>query len=175
MKVICISGKAQHGKDTTAEYMLEELASSGKSVLVTHYGGLLKYICKTFFGWDGNKNKAGRELLQTVGTDVIRKQNPDYWVEFIADFLKMFPNLWDYVIIPDCRFPNELDVLREHGLDVTHVRVVRFNFESPLTLEQKNHPSETALDGSIPDVYIYNQGTLKDLQYEIRHKMGFIF
>lgn len=44
-----------------------------------------------------------------------------------------------------------------------HVRVTRENFASPLTKEQQQHPSETALDGMIPDFYIDNSGTLQDL------------
>lgn len=164
MKVICISGKAQHGKDTAAQFLADALKTGGYSVLVTHYGDLLKYICKTFFDWDGEKNDEGRTLLQKVGTDVIRAQCPDYWVSFIAGIMKFFPNEWDYVLIPDCRFPDELNYLKDSGFDTVHIRVVRENFKSPLTPEQQAHPSETALDGIIPDCCIKNSGTLKDLR-----------
>lgn len=41
MKVICISGKAQHGKDTTAGMMKTALESIGHTVLIAHYGDLL--------------------------------------------------------------------------------------------------------------------------------------
>ena len=98
-------------------------------------------------GWDGVKDDNGRNILQKVGTDTIRKQNPDYWVEFLSDFLHMFPNEWCYCLIPDCRFPNEITQMLLDGWDVFTVRVNRLNYESPLTEEQQNHPSETALDG----------------------------
>ena len=78
MKVILISGKARHGKDTLAGMMKEELERKSKRVLIAHYADLLKFICKNFFGWNGEKDDNGRALLQRVGTDVIRKQNPDY-------------------------------------------------------------------------------------------------
>ena len=164
MKVICISGKAQHGKDTTAQYMKDALESDGNKVLITHYGDLLKFICSSFFDWDGKKDEAGRHLLQYVGTDVIRVKEPDFWVEFIGNILKFFPDTWDYVLIPDCRFPNEIEYLRTAGMDVLHVRVVRPNFKSPLTPEQQNHPSEVSLDQVTPDLYINNLGTLRDLR-----------
>lgn len=48
MKVICISGKAQNGKDTTASFMKQTLEDKGQRVLIAHFGDLVKYICKTF-------------------------------------------------------------------------------------------------------------------------------
>lgn len=167
MRVICISGKARHGKDTSACILKEILEEKGNKVLIAHYGDLVKYICKTFFDWDGEKNVDGRSLLQRIGTDVIRKQQPDYWVSFIADILKFFDGEWDYVIIPDSRFPNEIDYLKEREFNVIHMRVIRQNFVSPLTPEQQNHPSETALDCVMPDYYINNNGTLNDLRATI--------
>ena len=74
MKVITISGKAQNGKDTTARLLKDVLEDDGNTVLIAHYADLLKYICKQFFGWDGNKDEQGRHTLQYVGTDVIRKE-----------------------------------------------------------------------------------------------------
>lgn len=167
MKVICISGKAQHGKDTTAEVLKETLETQNRSVLIAHYGDLLKYVCRTFFGWDGEKDEYGRSLLQRVGTDIIRKQQENYWVNFIVDILKFFPNEWDYVLIPDSRFPNEIDYLKDVGLDVIHVRVRRDGFISPLTEAQQKHPSETALDFVEPDYILLNDGTLRDLKKQI--------
>ena len=84
MKVVCISGKAQHGKDTTASMIKECLEQRGERVMIVHYADLLKYICRTFFDWDGNKDERGRHILQYVGTDVIRKKSPNYWVDFVA-------------------------------------------------------------------------------------------
>ena len=167
MKVICISAKAQHGKDTVANFMKECLEAKGKRVLVTHYADLLKYICKTFFNWDGQKDEKGRTLLQYVGTDVIRKKEPDYWAAFIADMLYFFEDQWDYVLIPDTRFPNEIDYLKNAGFDVLYIRVIRENFESPLTKEQQNHPSETAMDNYEADVMLYNDSTLDNLKYSV--------
>ena len=167
MKVICISAKAQHGKDTVANFMKECLESKGKRVLVTHYADLLKYICKTFFNWDGQKDEQGRTLLQYVGTDVIRVKEPDYWVGFVADMLCFFEDQWDYVLIPDTRFPNEIDYLKNAGFDVLYIRVIRENFESPLTEEQQMHPSETALDEYEADVMLYNDSTLDNLKYSV--------
>ena len=142
----------------------EALEADGYRVLITHYADLLKYVCKQFFGWDGVKDERGRSILQYVGTDVVRKQAPDFWVGFVSSILKLFYNNWDFVLIPDCRFPNEIQKLKSEGFDVTHLRVVREDFNNGLTEEQKQHPSETALDYVKPDAYIMNGGTMKDLR-----------
>lgn len=164
MKVILISGKAQNGKDTVASIMQEQLKLDNKRVLITHYADLLKYICKSYFGWNGEKDEKGRKMLQYVGTDVIRKENPGLWVDFVAQMLQYFHDNWDYVIIPDCRFPNEVSTMNDRGFDTVYVRVERKDFVSTLTQEQQNHPSETALDGYKPDFCIENSGTIKDLE-----------
>ena len=162
MKVICISGKAGHGKDTAAKFLKEQLDLGENNVLITHYADLVKYICSTFFDWNGRKDEAGRELLQYVGTDVVRSRVPDYWVRFISDMLGFFGAEWDYVLIPDARFRNEVEYLIKSGFDVTHIRIVRDNYISELTEEQQNHPSETDLDGCLPDIFVHNSGYLAE-------------
>lgn len=162
MKVICISGKAGHGKDTAALFLKEQLDLGENCVLIAHYGDLVKYVCKTFFNWDGQKNEAGREMLQTIGTDIIRSEDPDYWVRFIADMLGFFEQAYDYVLIPDTRFRNEIEYLIESGFDVTHMRIIRDNYVSDMPEEQQNHISETALDDCIPDIYVHNSGYLAE-------------
>lgn len=174
MKVICISGKARHGKDTLAGMLNEQLTAKGFRVLTTHFGDLVKYICEKFFNWDGAKDEKGRALLQYVGTDVVRKQRPSYWTDFIVSVLELFPNEWDYVLIPDCRFPNEVECFIEHGMDTTLIRINRPNFVSNLTPEQLKHPSETAMDDYPPNLYVINDGTLEDLSDSIKDILAFI-
>ena len=164
MKIICISGHAQNGKDTFATYLLDVMQLIGRDkVLIVHYADLLKYVCRQFFDWDGMKDDHGRGLLQHVGTDVVRSKAPDYWAKFIVDIISFFPDKWDYIIIPDCRFENEIQIFKDAGYDVIHARVERDGYDNHLTDEQKNHKSETALDGTTPDVVIKNNGGLFDL------------
>ena len=167
MKIINISGKAQNGKDTTALILKDKLETKNKKVLIAHYADLVKYICKTFFDWNGIKDEKGRTILQYVGTDVVRTQNPNYWIDFIKGFLTMFQNEWDYVIIPDCRFPNECFTWTQEGWSNITIRIIRHGFESNLTEEQLNHPSETSLDDYKFDYYIHNFGDVEDLKKEV--------
>lgn len=136
-------------------------------MLVAHYADAVKYVCRTFFGWNGEKDEYGRGLLQYVGTDVVRKHNPDFWVGFLSDILSMFSDEWDYVLISDTRFPNEIEFMKEHGFDLTHLRVVRPDFDNGLSDEQKKHLSETALDSVVPDAKIMNTGSREDLELSV--------
>ena len=161
-KVICISGKAQHGKDTSATILKSALEERGNKVLIFHYADLLKYLCKEYFGWNGEKDDTGRTLLQHVGTDIIRNKQPNYWVDFAVNFLKFFETEWDYVIIPDCRFPNEVSRMTKY-FHTKHIRIIRPNFNSSLSIEQLNHPSEVALDNYPCDYIIYNDSSVLNL------------
>ena len=142
--------------------MQKKLLANNNRVLVTHYADLLKFICANYFGWDGRKDENGRHLLQYVGTDVVRQRNPTLWVDFVKMMLMYFGDNWDYVIIPDCRFPNEVEPIKEN-FDAYHLRVVRPKFASSLTPEQLAHPSETALDDVEPDSTIVNDSNKSEL------------
>lgn len=166
MKVICISAKARHGKDTSAEILKNIFETQGKKVLITHYADLVKYVCKTFFNWNGEKDNYGRTLLQYVGTDIISTQQKDFWVNFIISILKFFPNDWDIVLIPDCRYSIEYELIKDN-FDTALLRIERPNFDNGLTPTQKVHISETALDNYKFDTIIYNSGSLEELKAKL--------
>ena len=174
MKVITISAKAEHGKDTVANMIKEQLEDMGYSVLITHYADLLKYICRQFFDWDGVKNEEGRTLLQRVGTETIRAKRPNYWVDFIKDILKLFEGEWDFVLIPDTRFPNEINDMKEE-FDCVAVHITRPGFENHLTEEQRKHLSEVALDEYEFDYEIINSGTIDNLRVETQDFVNSLF
>ena len=178
-KVICISGRARHGKDETGAYLKAILNEADYPAVVMHNADLLKFMCTNLFGWEGDKvgeakyevegrRLNGRELLQYVGTDIVREQEPDIWVNFLIKELDYFGHNWDYAIIPDCRFPNEIERFREEGYETIYLKVYRPDFESNLTPEQRQHSSETALDGYDPDILLINSGTLDDLRDSCR-------
>lgn len=163
MNIIPISGRAGSGKDTTAETIKEILHGAGRTVLIIHYADLLKFTLTEFLNWDGKKDRAGRELLQTVGTDIVRAQNPDYWVDYIVFMLKNVPVTADYVLIPDARFPNEISRLKDEFENVKHLRVIGREAEDVPDAEWKHHSSETSLDSYPYDIVIHNDGTTRDL------------
>lgn len=143
-KVILVSGKAQHGKDTIASYLKEIMESEGKRVFIIHYADQLKLMARQVYDWNGEKDKYGRTLLQVTG-DTVRAKNPLYFVEKVIEVIDIFKNDFDYVIVPDTRFPNEITDISK-VFPTCSIRINR-DFINPLmTEEQRNHPSETALD-----------------------------
>lgn len=166
MKIILLSGKAEGGKTTVALMIKDILENKGKKVLKVAYGDLVKYLCGKYFNWDGNKDTKGREILQQIGTNIIREKNPNYWVDFVIDFVDLFENEYDCTIIDDCRFVNEIERWGS-SWNTTALRVNRPNHISSLTEIQLQHPSETSLDDYNFDFYINSEDGLNNLKIEV--------
>ena len=93
-----------------------------------------------------------RELLQYIGTDVIRAYRNDWHVEQIA---KMIDNDEKYVI-DDVRFPNEKNMIDSLG-------GVCWFVVRPKIDNVSNHESETSISWKDFDNIIINDGTREDL------------
>lgn len=113
LKVIGLSGPMCSGKSTIARAIF----NCTQDVTLKPMAGPLKHVA-SIMGWDGKKDARGRRLLQTLGTQVGRRYNPDLWV-----------NLWKQdlpsegvVIVDDVRFINEADAIHDVGGKVFQVR-----------------------------------------------------
>jgi len=146
MQLIQISGKAGMGKDTFARELYMSLQSEGKKVLILHYADRIKEIARICYGWNGIKDDAGRKLLQDLGNNA-RKISEDIWIEEIHFILKLVAQNFDYVIIPDCRFKNEIEYWNKNtDYEQKVFRINRENFVSTLTEEAQKDATETGLD-----------------------------
>lgn len=185
MKILMISGKSGSGKDTFANIMREKLEKVGCNCITLHYADLVKYYLKQYYNWDGVKDEKGRTLLQQLGTNKVRAKFPDYWAETIAKFLAAIPNDFDCAFIPDARFPNEIEVVKQYNPNAISIRIERYNkdgtaYTNPVfTTEQLNHPSETSLDNYenfdyIIENYSDNLAELKDSADTILADIGLL-
>ena len=161
--IIIISGKSGHGKDTLANILNQKLIDYGYSVAIIHYADILKFCLKQFYQWNGEKNEEGRYLLQHVGTDLVRAKDPDFWVNIVKNFIQTLGSEFEVYIIPDARFANEINIMKDSFPNVTSIRVERIEkdkmYINPiLTLAQAEHESETSLDyyGAF-DYYVENR------------------
>lgn len=155
MRVITVSGKAGSGKDLFAGFLQQHLATKDQSVFITHYADFLKYILKQYYGWNGNKDAEGRHLLQFVGTQVFRKYDKNFWVDLLMNVFQAMGTPWDFVIIPDARFRNEITRMQEK-FDVLSIRIER-DFHSTLDDSAAAHQSETELDDFDFDLVVRNE------------------
>jgi deoxynucleotide monophosphate kinase-like protein len=90
-----------------------------------------------------------RKILQHVGTDIFRAIDPQHWVKKAREALAANPDA--RFVIPDLRFPNEADIVREFGGDV--VLIERLGGGGKTT-EHAGHASEQAWR-SIEPTYTY--------------------
>lgn len=169
-KVIIISGKSGAGKDMLAHFMKEKLESQGKKVLTIHYGDAVKWVLRDYYNWDGQKDEKGRTLLQHIGTDVVRAKYPNFWTGIVAGLVSAFEEEFDVALIPDARFPNEVEIVMDMISNSVCVRIERKNPDgSPwvnpaFTAEQLAHPSETSLDKYAFDYIVHNDDGLQELK-----------
>ena len=165
MKIILISGKAQHGKDTFCgflQYYFEPIYN----IKVIHFADALKFVCQQYYDWNGVKNELGRTILQRVGTDIVRAQDEHFWTDFVARLIKTFKHV-DYVIIPDWRFNEEIEQLSKYFdfNDIIKIRVDRGSYVPPeMTNEQLKHKSEVELDDYPFDFIIDNTSDFSQLK-----------
>lgn len=78
-----------------------------------------------------------RELLQFVGTDIIRKYKPNWHVEKMVEAINNAPT--DLVCVDDVRFPNEKNAIEDLG------GTVFFVMRPDLNVGVSNHESEVSL------------------------------
>ena len=169
-KVIIISGKSGAGKDMLAHFMKVSLEKENKKVLIIHYGDAVKWVLRDYFNWDGNKDVAGRTLLQKVGTDIVRTKYPNFWTGIVAGLISSFENEFDVAIVPDARFENEIEIVKEMNPNSVVIRIERKNNDGSdwinpaFTPEQLKHPSETSLDDYGFDYIVHNESNLTELE-----------
>jgi hypothetical protein len=86
----------------------------------------------------------------------------------VCEDIQIISDFYDVVIIPDCRFKNEVLYTKAMFPDIaTVIRITRLGFESPLTLEQQQHESEINLDDFNFDYNVYVQTGLQHLYDEL--------
>lgn len=154
--IIAFAGRKQSGKTTSAQFVANEFVGQahGHAKIYNFADPLKTDICMnvlglTFeqcYGTDNQKNElvncywnskqlTAREVMQLVGTDMFRKLQNNVWAD--ATIIKINKEKPDLALIADCRFPNEVDVVKKAGGMVIKLNRNPFN---------SDHDSETALD-----------------------------
>jgi hypothetical protein len=169
MKILSLSGKKQSGKTTIANLISDIIlkVNPKAQVHIISWADSLKEEVSKATGYSvaqiEQDKKRFRPLLQWWGTDFRREicGKPDYWICKLLQKLVKLPND-AYVIIPDTRFQNEVEALKQ-------VSAVQWRIERHLTLKDDDkHKSETELDGFVNwDGVIHNNDTIGKLKGDV--------
>ena len=210
MTIIGLVGFAGSGKGTVADVLVDKHQFTKLS-----FADGVKDCVASIFGWprhllegDTEPSRAFREkrddfwsaklgievtprwALQTMGTEAGRNVFHDkIWIYSVEKRLSEYKN----VVIPDVRFPNEIDFIKEHNGFI--VRVVRgdepvwynaayhqntgshraYLFDSNLKKMEEAYPSvhysEWAWIGSHFDYQIHNNGTKTELETNVNYML----
>ena len=165
-KIYLISGKARHGKDTFSSYLKSCYEKSGKKVIVTQLSKYIKYYAREITGWNLTEEDKPRELLQQLGTNIIRERlgKEDLFIKRMIDDIEIFSCFFDAIIISDVRLKKEIDDLRSVYPELVAINIFRPNFDNGLTEEQQRHKTEIDLDDYDKfDIRVINT-TLEELE-----------
>ena len=194
--IIGVCGFIGSGKDTVADYLQNFHEFRRES-----FASTLKDAVAAVFGWDRTmlegRTKEAREwreqvdpwwahrldmptltprwVLQYWGTEVCRKSfHDDIWIASLENKLRTSK---DSVVISDCRFPNEIQAIKDAGGKIVWVQrgilpdwydiAVNANLGHNYAVQElkmrKIHASETAWVGTNFDVILDNNGSIDDL------------
>ena len=167
--IYLISGHARHGKDTTAGFLKEFYEKDGKKVIYSRAGKYIKFYAMEMTDWDGSEETKPRELLQTLGTEVIRQKlnKSEMFIQRQLDDIEIYSYFYDAIIVPDIRLPREVDSVKEKFDNVVTIKVQRINFDTDLTSSEQKHITETAMDNYEGFDYIIINDTLDKLKKDI--------
>ena len=194
--IIGICGFIGSGKDTVADYLVNFHGFRRES-----FASTLKDAVSAVFGWDRTmlegRTAQAREwreqidpwwaerldmptltprwALQYWGTEVCRKGfHDDIWISSLENKLR---NSTDNIVISDCRFPNEIQSLKQAGGSIVWVQrgdlpdwyndAVSANQGNNVAINamklRKIHASEWAWLGSEFDTVLDNNHTISEL------------
>ena len=202
--IVGITGFIGSGKDTVAKMLVE------KGAVQDSFAAPLKDLCASVFGWprdmlqgDTVESRDLRETpdmywtrklgidqftprlaLQLLGTEIMRTHfNQDIWLDSLEYRIRKNEQQDTMVVVSDCRFKNELDLIKELNGIVVHVirdelpewyetavHANKGSVPAKHTMETrfaKVHASEWKWVGYDFDFVIKNSGTLEDLQTEV--------
>lgn len=171
MNVFLIAGKAHSGKGLVAKIIKNNL--SGVSV-ITEYSKYLKLYAKEILGWNGDDYSKPRSFLQQLGNEIIKikMDNKFFLINRMKDDLKIYENYVNNVIIADIRFPEEITSLSNLNYNMISINVLRENCNDDLSIDERKHYSENALDNCSFDYVIDNNGSLEELENKIKMIIG---
>lgn len=144
-KIFILSGKARSGKGEVSR-IIKNYYKDKKTIIIS-FGYYIKDYAKRVSDWDGREETKPRELLQQLGIELIKNKIDDkLFINRIIEDIEIFSYFYDIIIVNDARLIEEIETLKEKYSNSICIRIFRNNSDNGLTIEQKNHITETSLD-----------------------------
>ena len=191
--IIGICGFQSSGKDTIADFLIKEYGYKRLS-----FASALKDIVSIMFSWPRDKleglTKEDREwrekidpwwskslkmpqlspryVLQHFGTEIFRNHwHPDIWVKVVENKILQIleTNLYTNIVITDCRFENEINMLLRYQAKIIHVHrnmpswFNKYKMGKDVEEVKLMHKSEITWIRCFKDWEIENNGTKEEL------------
>jgi hypothetical protein len=180
MHKLAISGKMRAGKNTVASIIVEKMQYPTNQVKIVGLADPMKHMVKTMFPeastdylfgpselraqpispqyLDANGNVlTHRQALLDLGA-FGRKYNKDIWLNCLVEDAKTAKDISLY-IVPDVRFVNEFNYLKQAGF--TMIRVRR---DGGATANDISETEQDAISDSEFDFVIENNASLNDIR-----------
>ncbi len=169
MILIGLTGRAQSGKDSVADYLEVQHGFIGMA-----FADPIKNAIDVMFGEDVDDGrdkeapirwigKSPRELMQTLGTEWGRQMIcEDIWVRCLGNAMSenLDTNDPHPIVIADVRFENEARWIRNHGGKIWLIR-------RPDAAPVRPHSSEDGIPEELLNGIIDNDGTLAELHKKV--------
>ncbi len=167
MKLYLICGKARAGKDTFAKLIKQEEEKNSKKVCILKLTAPLYRWAEDYFNYDKEKDEKPRELLQTIGYDILqlKLKKKDFLLDYLITTIEVLDDYYDVGLITDGRLVHEIEVLKEKYPNIKTILLTNKK-DNKLTDEEKRHQTEIDLDDYQDFDYIVENKDMESLKQE---------
>lgn len=167
MKLYLICGKARAGKDTFARLIKQEEEKNNNKVCILKLTAPLYSWAEDYFDYDKEKDEKPRELLQTLGYDILqlKLKKKDFLLDYLITTIEVLDNYYDVGLITDGRLVHEIEVLKEKYPNIKTILLTNKK-DNKLTNKEKNHQTEIDLDDYKDFDYIVENKDMESLKLE---------
>lgn len=111
---VAFTGKFGSGKTTAANYLVEKHGFVKMSL-----ADPMRQIVREIFGIESKSDPRYRRIMQKLGTDWFRSEDPDVWINYL---LKRVRDEYRPIVVDDVRFLNEALALVRNGWKIIYLK-----------------------------------------------------
>lgn len=154
--LLAFTGRMGSGKDTCAEHLIQKYG-----FVRFAFADQLKALAKEI-GWNGEKDEAGRRLLQQLGNGARVHLGSEIWIRAMENVISNSGRKHN-LVVTDVRYPNEEEWVRQKDGFLIRIERPSVNRNG---LEHQ-HVTEKNIDAIEADLTLVNDGTIEELYHKL--------